>query len=440
MVAHIPPAALSLLLFELVPGVFSCPEAQIFFLFVCFADLEVDRKHGHTHTNSVDLFFFFVMNSSHVTRGTPGEEWSLHIFEAGEPPFVLVNTVWLLVSFCVALLFLIIRPAATRRVRQDPLRHPAPLSHGSDDVHHNTAYTQRVWQVLTAVWTLALYDVVHRTCCYLQLSPYMLARHQLLPLGVSFLRDGVWTEWVNWVRLYLQCSSSLTTAAAAATPSSGVCVGWQLPLAGVLDYRQYPEYAALNASRLPSSAEVDLYHKMSLEAMVVTAVAVVQLHSAASLIRQVFYAASPASKVGTAVEEAEPCQYSAGEEGTHDPHAAAALLTGPLKSTSATARKPTEAPGDDSCVDSPEALAEEEAWREEESAGQRGAGGNSSGTSFPARTASSTTHLLLQCWPCFLAAGYATMYAYVGGLPLLMTLVFPCATVSACILAMSAST
>lgn len=373
-----------------------------------------------------------------TAAGLGGEEWSFHIHDAGEPPSMLVTSVWLFVSLCVAVLFLVVRPAATRRVQHASPDHSphsqtgtvlAAERSGEDTSRH----AQVVWQLLSAVWTLALYDVVHRTCCYLQLSPYMLARHQLLPLGGSFLVDGLWTEWVNWVRLYVQCGSSLSSA--AATRES--CVGWQLPLAGVLDYRQYPEYAALNTSRPPSSEKVDLYHRMAVEALVVTAVMAMQLHSLFFLVRHIFFA----PRASLQSNDNAPGPEDKKERGTGNaPATGDEFMSEPHSPDFTTARKHTDAPGDDSWVDSPEALAAEEAWRSEESSETRtrGAKTNGSGDGARAFSSSSTTHLLLWCWPCFAAAGYATMYAYVGGLPLLMTMIFPCAVVICCLLAMCA--
>ncbi|KPA84647.1 hypothetical protein ABB37_01163 [Leptomonas pyrrhocoris] len=386
------------------------------------------------------------MNSTGIAGHSADAEWSLHIYDAGEPPSATVLALWLLLSLCVTLLFLVVRPAATRRVREDAdssgePKHTQPVQPQADSGVF-AAYTLRL---LAAVWTLPLYDVVHRTCCYLRLTPYMLARHRLLPLGASFLSDGLWTEWVNWARLYVLCGASLSssfstpTVNTTAATSSEVCSGWQLPLAGVLDYHQYPEYAALNTSRLPLGTEVALYHRMSIEALVITAVTVVHLHTVFNMIHHIFCTSSRKLKSAVDAETVSADEHSAPRA---DPPQETSHLEGAAQATRingtsqlTTALRQADTPGDDAWVDSPEALAEEEARRLEDANCQ--AGGTHAGHHAEVVFSNShTTRLLQHCWPCAVSAAYAAMYAYVGGLPLLMTMVFPCAIVLTCVVAM----
>lgn len=406
-------------------------------------------------------------------------EWSFRISDAGEPPSLVVIALWLLISLCVSLLFLVVRPAATRKVREDasdsrnangeggrhratetfgvPLhpQQPQPQQRHIDDDTESGTYVAVAWRLLAAVWTLALYDVVHRTCCYVHLSAYMLARHKLLPLGSRFLWDGVWTEWVNWVRLYGLCGASFSLSAAAssgfrataegkpleaaAATSGDACVGWQLPLAGVLPYSQYPEFAALNASRLPSDAEVSLYHRMSVEAFVVTVVTVVQLHSAFSLLYRIFRQSLLTCHVERHPNETIEAGVTASSSGAsfEGPATGEVAHANTKGSYYTTSLCQTDAPGDDAWVDSPEALAEEEARRLQEGDADAAPTQDSRDDRRISST-SQTTHLMLQCWPCFASAGYAAMYAYVGGLPLLMSMVFPCGVVIVCLLAIFA--
>jgi hypothetical protein len=392
------------------------------------------------------------MNTSGYANHLFNVEWSLHIDDAGAPPSMAATALWLFVSFCVAALFLVVRPAATQQ-----LRERAESSSGAVRpkivVVEGSAYAAFMWRLLAAVWALPLYDAIHRTCCYLHLTPYMLARHQMLPLGVSLLWDGLWTEWVNWVRLYLLCGSSLSPSivtrstgdGAVAASTSDACDTWQLPLTGVLPFQQYPEYAALNTSRLPSQTEVELYHQMSLEALAITAVAVVQLFSLYSVLRHVFCAHTPSSATHFeddargSRDEADDAAASSTEIPRVTLKECGASAAPNLKRSAtdfATSLHPTDAPGDDAWVDSPEALAEEEAHRLHDDGCPPDNVVGMSRRASTGFTRSPTTRLLQHCWPSLVSVSYAAMYAYVGGLPLLMSIVFPCAVVIVCVLIM----
>ncbi|KPI90848.1 hypothetical protein ABL78_0081 [Leptomonas seymouri] len=377
--------------------------------------------------------------SNHLDAG-----WGLRIDDAGEPPSVLVLALWLLLSLCVGALFLVIRPAMTQRVREDALQSEGLKDTHAHHQHSGSAYAQSMWQLLAAVWTLPLYDIVHRTCCYVHLTPYMLARHRLLPLGSSFLWDGLWTEWVNWVRLYFFCGSFLRSSPASmevstADTAGDVCVGWQLPQAGVLAYNQYPEYAALNTSRLPVATEVSLYHRMSIEALVITAVMVLQLSNVSATIRHIFFAPSHATNTAVDAETFSGDQYLEPDADAPEdlPQGGSSTSEASRKDASrfTTSLRQADVPGDDAWVDSPEALAEEEARRLQNADSEERNAQVSHHTKTPFSKLH-TTRLFQQCWPSLLSAGYAAMYAYVGGLPLLMTFVFPCAIVIVCVLAL----
>ncbi|XQJ29651.1 hypothetical protein NXY56_005710 [Leishmania guyanensis] len=345
-----------------------------------------------------------------ITRVHVNASWGFHILDAGAPPAMMATSMWVCVSFSVAVLFLEVRPAAIRRVRASAVHEAGVIT---DDVQRS-AHPRWLWRLLIAVWTCALYDLVYRTCSCCVLSPHMLARRRLLPLGNSFVWDGLWTEWVNWVRFYIFCTP-FATMSAATQPNS--CADWKLPLAGALAYDQYPEYAALNLSRPPTPAEVRRYHSVCLASLVITWIAVVALHGQYTLVRRIF---SGALLSGTASPDYlvahEPARVEAEAEGQ-------AMCTHNFT----TALDAAEAPGDDSWVDSPEAIAEEARWlQQDEQLGlEQGLGYR---VSVSAQiTASSTWHILWQCWPSFAAAVYATLYAFVGGLPLLMILLFPAA-------------
>ncbi|CBZ29505.1 conserved hypothetical protein [Leishmania mexicana MHOM/GT/2001/U1103] len=345
--------------------------------------------------------------SSTVTVGHAKDSWNLHIEDAGVPPTMTATSSWVFLSFIAAVLFLEVRPAAIRRVRASAEPNACVIA---DDVDRSV-HTRRLWPLLVAVWTCALYDVVHRTSSYCVLSAHMLARRRLLPLGNDFVWDGLWTEWVNSVRFYVFCVPSATTSAA---PSLTSCADWKLPLAGTLAYDQYPEYAALNVSSPATPSEVRLYHKVCLASLAITWVAVVALHGQYALLRRLF--GSAASSGATRSSKLVTDELALARDGqamcTHD-------LT--------TAIGATEAPGDDSWVDSPEAIAEEARWRQQdEHLGLQRGSAHPMGVSADA-PASPTSHLVWQCWPSLATAVYATLYAYVGGLPLFMIFLFPVA-------------
>ncbi|CAG9580163.1 hypothetical_protein_-_conserved [Leishmania major strain Friedlin] len=348
-------------------------------------------------------------SSSAVTEGHAEDSWNFRIEDAGVPPTMVATSSWVFLSFITAVLFLEVRPAAIRRVRASAEHNACVIA---DDAN-SSAHTRRLWRLLVAVWTCALYDVVHRTCSYCVLSAHMLVRRRLLPLGSDFLWDGLWTEWVNWVRFYVLCAPSATTSAAAQLTS---CAGWKLPLAGALAYDQYPEYAVLNVSSPATPSEVRLYRGVCLASLAITWVAVVALHGLYALLRRLFCsAASSGTTRSSEVVADEPAR--AGEE--------QAMRTDDLT----TALDAAEAPGDDSWVDSPEAIAEEARWRQQDEhlSRQRGSA-HPVGMSAHA-PASPTSYLVWRCWPSLATAVYATLYAFVGGLPLLMILLFPAAIV-----------
>ncbi|KAG5495419.1 hypothetical protein GH5_03080 [Leishmania sp. Ghana 2012 LV757] len=348
------------------------------------------------------------MNSSAgAIEGHAKVSWGLHIYDAGAPPPMLGTSIWLLVSLIVAVLFLEVRPAAIRHLRASEGHNGLMIENDA----YNAADTHWLWRLLVAVWTCALYDAVHRTCCYCVLSVHMLARRHLLPLGNDFFWDGLWTEWVNGVRFYLFCAPSASFASAAAF---GSCANWKLPVAGALAYDRYPEHAALNVSSPATPSEVKLYHRVCLASLAITWVSVLALHGQYMLVRRAFFGAASSTPARLTNRLAdEPTRAKTGQPmGTH---------------SLATALHATDAPGDDSWVDSPEALAEEAWWRrQDEQLGLKRGCAYCVGTP-PHVPALPTSQILWRCWPSLASAVYTTLYAFVGGLPLLMLLLFPAA-------------
>ncbi|KAG5496177.1 hypothetical protein JKF63_02478 [Porcisia hertigi] len=351
------------------------------------------------------------------------ESWGFYIHDAVTPPTLTATTIWLFLSSTVAILFLEVRPAAIRRVRGWSV-------HGERANGYNVgryADGNGVWRLIAAVWTCALYDAVHRTCCYGVLSVHMLARRQLLPLGNQFVWDGLWTEWVNWVRLHVFCWFSVTSSTAA-PPNS--CEGWQLPLAGILAYDQYPEYATLNVSSPATPREVGLYRAVCVASLAITCAAVVAIHQQYTLVSRIFCRMFPSRwprHPDVAIEK------PTGSEERDKRR--------PIDITTALAT--AEAPGDDSWVNSPEAMEEEERWRQEKEQ-TRHKRGVSPDVGVAAGVASlslslSLSHALRQTWPSLATAVYVTLYALVGGLPVFMHLLFPAASVVVSVMAMVAT-
>ncbi|GET91451.1 hypothetical protein, conserved [Leishmania tarentolae] len=345
--------------------------------------------------------------------------WSLHMADSGVPPTIASTLSWGFLSFVAAVLFLEVRPAASRRVRASAVHEGCEIV---DSVKRST-HICWTWRLLVAVWTCAIYDVVYRTCSYCVLSPHMLARRRLLPLGNDFVWDGLWTEWVNWVRLYVLCVPSATTSAAAQLPS---CADWKLPLAGVLAYEQYANYALLNVSSPATPSEVRIHHRVCLASLAITWVTVLALHGQYSFLRRIFSVAASSTV-------RKPRNVIANEQARSREEQAKCI---PNFTTAVDA---AEAPGDDSWVDSPEAIAEEERWRQEEDLLRLQRASTREGGMSADTFASTTTHLVWQCWPSLATAAYATLYACVGGLPLFMNLLFPAAILVISVMAIVAT-
>lgn len=361
---------------------------------------------------------------------SPEGSWGFRVRDAGNPPSMLTTSLWLFLSLNVAVLFLEVRPAAIRRVRAAA---ETPL-HAVPDEVRRAGRARRLWHLVVAVWSLALYEVVHRTCSYCVLSPHMLVRRRLLPLGSTFLWDGLWTAWVNWARFYLFCTSAVSLApghaSAAPAPTRASCADFELPLAGRLPLEQYPEYAALRPGEAASADEVTAFRQVGVASLVITWVAVIAVHAQFGAVRRVFFSnrGNSETEYSVVAKEAddEKKQVAAGTKqkstGEHRPRMGA-----------------TGAPGDDSWVDSPEALEEEERWRRE---GLLAAGDGGRATpdgALRSRAAeSSTTRIFAQCWPSLLATTYAALFALMGGLPLFMQLLYPAATVIVSVMVMLA--
>ncbi|KAG5470517.1 hypothetical protein LSCM1_01761 [Leishmania martiniquensis] len=342
-----------------------------------------------------------------ANEGRARVSWSLQIQDAGTPPTMVATSLWLSLSFCVAVLFVELRPAAIRHLRTSADHNARAIKKDANQSPHS----RWLWRLLAAVWTCALYDVVHRTFCYCILSAHMLARRRLLPLGNDFFWDGLWTEWVNSVRLYVFCTPFASTSAPA---SFGSCAGWQLPIAGTLAYERYPEYAALNVSQLATSSEVMLYRRVCLASLAITWISVIVLHGQFALMRRALSRVMPPSSARSPNDLAE-------EPSRAERDRPLGINNLPM------ALDATEAPGDDSWLDSPEALAEEARWQlYDEQPGPSHGGARRLSAPSHVRV-SFTSQILKQCWPSLASAVYAALYAFVGGMPLLMHLVFPTA-------------
>lgn len=396
----------------------------------------------------------------------PSGENSTGITSAGPPVDIVVLVAWTAVSVVTFVVFGVIRPyMLSLEATGLPSLPPGAATLPGTVVDPAATRRKRrfrgwvVRQLFSCAWSWLLVDVNTRLLGSLFLPVTMLWRRDMLPLPERAL-FGARGEWINKARLLFLCGPlrsgrregplgyfllgglfrdvlALTSGGSTAEESDSrlaewmaTCqkeLHWRLPVSGVLGNYASPSREAEKAKRSAYASEtqreveVQQYHEVVVAAVFVTFTVIISVyHLVVPRLVEIFTTevdgrnTRESDSVDLASEEIEELM----------------MMDAPARSSSTC--RTGHADVDDSWLNSPEALAEEARLRQlgnEEARGQ----------TKPSHSTFSTSTMTLtakECWPTLLGTFYAGMFAYVGGLPIMMQFLYPCAVVFSSLLAM----
>ncbi|KAG8343899.1 hypothetical protein ERJ75_001822300 [Trypanosoma vivax] len=306
------------------------------------------------------------------------------ITDAGAPVPVTQLVGWLSITVISLLIFGFARPAA----RQLSTKLVSGTSSG-----RSTQWW--VVQLHLAVSSWALFDLVLRLCAYLLLPAKLLWRRHMLPLS-----KGMFREWIGAVRLVLL--SEVYFQSDEEAPD----MGWRLPS------HEMPSGSADDVHLMPARTGHDsvtrsdrnYWYCVVLASVVVVLCIVISVNTAFICLR---------ARVRSRSMEVSDSQHHESEREERNSYASA----GHVMPIGADSDWWGMGEPDDACLDSAEARAEEERWKNFTAQNK-----NAQCHAVPS---SGVSRLLSECWPVLAAVGYASLYAFTGGLPLLMRWVYP---------------
>lgn len=266
-----------------------------------------------------------------------------------------------------------------------------------------------VCQLYMGVASLTVFDLLHRVLVYLFFPSWLLWRRHMLPIPFATLGD-----WVNRFRLVYFCGLY-------DWGGRDMCADWQLPVATVSCMGDHCVVGGREIA-VTRAAEVEEIHLVSGESAGLR-----RWVACAALLTMVCIVAAAFSFVvhffPSIFERTKTDDDSEGENSSE-----AELDSGCEDELWWDLGEP-----DDACLLSPEALAEEARWRAMEA--EKKCAMRRQKKLRREKRQEGVQLFLQECWPLLLAVLYAALYAFVGGMPLLMRWVYP-----ACIILVSLCT
>lgn len=361
-----------------------------------------------------------------------------HTFiSAAGPPVDSVHLLsWLVISIFTFVVFGVVRPAV---VGQEGTGFPEPAGDASGDEarKRNDERDHRLWvirQLFSCAWTWALLDLVQRLMLYVFASPTMLWRRRMLPLPQSSVFGK--GDWINQIRLIVLCgpgwhgSGAHTTAqylllggffrdvyaitGADIEDNAGItewatscqrAAHWKLPVSGMLHNvplsamrEEQQERLRQFASEGQKNHAIFEYHRTVVAAVLICILSAISVYRVVSFFM-------PRTTHRTPLSAARISQRDA------------AGADKPIRVPRPSAGGRGEA--DDSVVNCAESQAEEArllALEQSEQLNKLAKEGF---------TDSSMTLTVMECWPTLLSCCYGGMFAYSGGMPIMMQYMFP---------------
>ncbi|RNF11529.1 hypothetical protein TraAM80_00857 [Trypanosoma rangeli] len=308
--------------------------------------------------------------------------------DAGPYPSIAVLAAWTLVLGVSFVVFGVARPVG-RGTR-------APTA-GEKETSFLPLWWVRQLYFCVASWPL--FDMVHRMASYIFLPSRVLWRRHMLQLP-----DGRFGNWVNQLRLSILCLLQ-------SKELHGTCADWQLPMASFTS-----SIAPYSVNEAPGATQCGIEgngHMSNKEWEYCQWVALVSVLTTMMIL---FVTCG-------AILRLFPLQPSKHE--IHEDDCSEAGTTSDDDVSSASDQELWWGLGepDDACLLSPEAIAEEQRWKsmevEKRLSQQRQRGHEKQKEKCGVLT------LLHEYWPVFLSVCYAGLYAFTGGMPLLMRWVYP---------------